>query len=106
MITSFTCFIKLDITKRKNYKSNEELSRICRTILVGSIDVRYILEKIFFRTDNKGFNDDEQELEIDKRRRNLYTEKKINFTIPLKADFEKKKFLLNMNSWKQKVLNF
>ena len=89
MITSFTCFIKLDLTKSKNYKSIEDLSRICITVLVDSIVVRYNLEKIFFRTDKKGFNDNEQELEIDKRRRNLYTEKNINFTIPLKADLEK-----------------
>ena len=74
-ITSFTCFIKLDITKRKNYIKIEELLRICITISSSSIDEGFDLGKLFFRTEQKGFNDDEWEIEIDKKKRNLHTEK-------------------------------
>ena len=62
-ITSFTCFIKLDMTKRKNYKKNW-----------STFDEGFNLEKVFLRTDDKGLNDDEWEPETDKKRRNLYTE--------------------------------
>lgn len=40
--TSFSYFVKLDITLPKNYKKVHELLEICRTILSSSIDAGFI----------------------------------------------------------------
>ena len=64
-ITSFTCFIKLDITKRKNYKKVHEVSEICRIILSSSFDAPFTLDKVIFIKDKTGFFNKELELKIE-----------------------------------------
>ena len=74
-ITSFTCFIKFDITKCKNYKKVHELSKICRTILSSNIDARFNLDKVIFITDKTAFVNGKGEIQINKSRRKFHTEK-------------------------------
>ena len=70
-ITSFTCFIKLDITKHKSYNKVHELSEICRNILSSSFDARFMLDKVIFIKDKTGFFKKELELKIDKPEENI-----------------------------------
>ena len=74
-MTRFTCFIKLNISKRKSYKKVHELSEICREILSSSIDVRFDLNKIIFITNKTGFVNGEWEIQVDISRRKFHTEK-------------------------------
>ena len=53
-ITSFTYFVKLDITKHKNYKIIPELSEICRNSSLSSISAGFNLDKVTFITDKTG----------------------------------------------------
>ena len=50
-ITSFTCFIKLDITKGKNYKKIYELSEICKNVLSSAVDAGIDLDKVLLIND-------------------------------------------------------
>ena len=74
-MTRFTCFIKLNISKRKSYKKVHELSEICREILSSSIDVGFDLNKIIFITNKTGFVNGEWEIQVDVSRRKFHTEK-------------------------------
>ena len=73
-ITSFTCFLKLDITKNKNYKKIHEPSEICRNILSSSFDAGFTLDKVIFITDKSRFFDEEWKLKIDKNRKKFHTD--------------------------------
>ena len=69
------CFIKLDITQRKNYNKIHELSEMCRNILSSGFDSGFSGDKVTFITHKTGFFNEKWELKIDKNRRKFHTDK-------------------------------
>ena len=98
------CFIKLDITQRKNYKKIHELSEICRNILSSGFDSGFSADKVTFITHKTGFFNEKWELKIDKNRRKFHTDK-FKFYDTMQKKICDVEAIIHTNNCKMKVLN-